>query len=788
MLYSVTASESTRDCAAAVAVATIALKASGPGHGAEQRAAKARAPRADPADCSPLVLSAKGRRGARARSLPPRTRAADVRPISLAREPPPHADATVALRERARLLRARGSRRPPRGSLHGAQRGRSPRHELRARADGVVGRAARARARERERAPPVAARARRERQHGLDALGAARARSDSAANPGASSVRRPPCRAPDLAGRTRPSMSTAAEVDDTAEEVRAARRPSPRRARARAINPIACNAPTTISARVSAAVVTVSRRACRPTPAAIAHARRARANPRAADERGARERRTRSAAVRRARGAPGAPPGRHRRVAEPSELVTTSRRRPPTRGKRRRADRVAIPACDLRARHHLREPGGGLDQRGREGDAHQCGHRRRRKRATRNSNFARARARDTLRPTSAPRASCRARSRRRAKPRRHGRALRASRATDVAPPGAGASWSRPRAHAAAARACSRSSSQRSCATRAGRATRRTRRRPRALRRELRDRAEQGVRAAHGRVDRHLDRRGRAAFGARPPPPGKPKSSTCAQRKKHGVKVYSRRAQRRAARRAAYAGVGGLNLSTTAWAAETGALARACAFPRLPRNRTAASTPRFRPGSARAAWRRVFRTCLDAGYAGAQLGTRLFASDECVVPDEYKQALARERGRRRDEQDGGHQLVGAAHAARREGRAAGRRAALVAAAHARDQEPRAALPAEALARRAQAAAFDGSVEFVAGGQGRRRHRQARARGGRRPPSSPPNAKSLERASVPRSGPPPLQRRSAGAPREVTSARAQIPASRRRPAARFGGGAR
>ena len=34
----------------------------------------------------------------------------------------------------------------------------------------------------------------------------------------------------------------------------------------------------------------------------------------------------------------------------------------------------------------------------------------------------------------------------------------------------------------------------------------------------------------------------------------------------------------------------------------------------------------------------FRRMLDAGYAGAQLGTRFLATDECQVPDDYKQAI------------------------------------------------------------------------------------------------------------------------------------------------------
>lgn len=36
----------------------------------------------------------------------------------------------------------------------------------------------------------------------------------------------------------------------------------------------------------------------------------------------------------------------------------------------------------------------------------------------------------------------------------------------------------------------------------------------------------------------------------------------------------------------------------------------------------------------------FRRMLDAGYAGVQLGTRFLATEECGVPDDYKQAIVR----------------------------------------------------------------------------------------------------------------------------------------------------
>ena len=108
---------------------------------------------------------------------------------------------------------------------------------------------------------------------------------------------------------------------------------------------------------------------------------------------------------------------------------------------------------------------------------------------------------------------------------------------------------------------------------------------------------------------------------------------------HGVKVYHDVHSVELARRAAGAGVSGLNLLNDRMGGQTGALApRAFLDALRAGGGDAAALPLLCAGGVGGA--ADFAACLDAGYAGAQLGTRFLATDECVVPDEYKQALVR----------------------------------------------------------------------------------------------------------------------------------------------------
>ena len=104
---------------------------------------------------------------------------------------------------------------------------------------------------------------------------------------------------------------------------------------------------------------------------------------------------------------------------------------------------------------------------------------------------------------------------------------------------------------------------------------------------------------------------------------------------HGAKVYHDVHTAELARRAAGAGVDGVNLLNNRMGGQTGATAPLD----LLREVSAlglGDLPLVCSGGV--GDERAFRAALDAGYAGCMAGTRFLATDECAVTDDYKRAI------------------------------------------------------------------------------------------------------------------------------------------------------
>jgi nitronate monooxygenase len=103
-------------------------------------------------------------------------------------------------------------------------------------------------------------------------------------------------------------------------------------------------------------------------------------------------------------------------------------------------------------------------------------------------------------------------------------------------------------------------------------------------------------------------------------------------REHGITVYHDVTTRAFAQKAVDAGVDGLNCVNNEAGGQTGQLS-----PREMLDELAdLGLPLVCAGGV--GDENDFRAMLEAGYAGCQLGTRFLATEECQVPDDYKQAI------------------------------------------------------------------------------------------------------------------------------------------------------
>ncbi|MGB1221546.1 MAG: NAD(P)H-dependent flavin oxidoreductase [Alcanivoracaceae bacterium] len=103
-------------------------------------------------------------------------------------------------------------------------------------------------------------------------------------------------------------------------------------------------------------------------------------------------------------------------------------------------------------------------------------------------------------------------------------------------------------------------------------------------------------------------------------------------REHGIVVYHDVTTPAFARKAVDAGVDGLNCVNNRAGGQTGQLSPEQMLDEL----ASFDVPLVCAGGV--GDEKDFRRMLDAGYAGAQLGTRFLATQECQVPDDYKQAI------------------------------------------------------------------------------------------------------------------------------------------------------
>lgn len=103
-------------------------------------------------------------------------------------------------------------------------------------------------------------------------------------------------------------------------------------------------------------------------------------------------------------------------------------------------------------------------------------------------------------------------------------------------------------------------------------------------------------------------------------------------REHGITVYHDVTTRAFAQKAADAGVDGLNCVNNRAGGQTGQRSPEEMLEEL----SDLGLPLICAGGV--GDENDFRDMLDAGYAGCQLGTRFLATEECQVPDNYKQAI------------------------------------------------------------------------------------------------------------------------------------------------------
>ena len=103
-------------------------------------------------------------------------------------------------------------------------------------------------------------------------------------------------------------------------------------------------------------------------------------------------------------------------------------------------------------------------------------------------------------------------------------------------------------------------------------------------------------------------------------------------REHGITVYHDVTTRAFAQKAVDAGVDGLNCVNNRAGGQTGQQSPEALLEELQN----LGVPLVCAGGV--GDESDFRRMLDAGYAGAQLGTRFLATEECQVPDDYKQAI------------------------------------------------------------------------------------------------------------------------------------------------------
>lgn len=103
-------------------------------------------------------------------------------------------------------------------------------------------------------------------------------------------------------------------------------------------------------------------------------------------------------------------------------------------------------------------------------------------------------------------------------------------------------------------------------------------------------------------------------------------------REHGITVYHDVTTRAFAEKAADAGVDGLNCVNNRGGGQTGQLSPEQILDEL----ADLDLPLVCAGGV--GDEHDFRHMLDAGYAGCQLGSRFLATNECRVPDDYKQAI------------------------------------------------------------------------------------------------------------------------------------------------------
>lgn len=103
-------------------------------------------------------------------------------------------------------------------------------------------------------------------------------------------------------------------------------------------------------------------------------------------------------------------------------------------------------------------------------------------------------------------------------------------------------------------------------------------------------------------------------------------------REHGIAVYHDVTTRAFAEKAVAAGVDGLNCVNNRAGGQTGQVSPEQMLADL----SDLDVPLVCAGGV--GDEQDFRRMLDAGYAGAQLGTRFLATRECQVPDDYKQAI------------------------------------------------------------------------------------------------------------------------------------------------------